>query len=161
MSSVNLESLKTSGIEKRIRNSIFSRHYKTIDDYIANNLKRRGDNFFIPTIQTIVDRDVELERELIDLYNKKFPLGGTEDIDYDIKLLQASVLDGLVVGINIEKEGDFQIYTANIGTIFGINNESKFNIDKTLDLNRQGIVHAVRVDIDYTSEEGFNYKVVS
>ncbi|MGV3076366.1 hypothetical protein ACEE21_14890 [Clostridium baratii] len=161
MASVNLESLKTSGLEKRIRSSIFSRHYKTIDAYISDNLKKKGDNFFIPTIQTIVERDPELEQELINLYNRKFPMGGTEDIDYEIKLLQASVLDGLVVGINTEKGGDFQIYTANIGAIFGINHESKFNMDKTLELNKKRIVHAVRVDIDYTSEEGFNYKVVS
>lgn len=161
MASVNLESLKSSGLEKRIRSSIFSRHYKTIDAYISDNLKKKGDNFFIPTIQTIVERDQELEQELIDLYNRKFPMGGTEDIDYEIKLLQASVLDGLVVGINTDKGGDFQIYTANIGAIFGINNESKFNMDKTLELNRKRIVHAVRIDIDYTSEDGFNYKVVS
>lgn len=161
MASVNLESLKSSGLEKRIRSSIFSRHYKTIDAYISDNLKKKGDNFFIPTIQTILERDTELEQELIDLYNRKFPMGGTEDIDYEIKLLQAAVLDGLVVGINTEKGGDFQIYTANIGAIFGINNESKFNMDKTLELNRKRIVHAVRIDIDYTSEDGFNYKVVS
>lgn len=161
MASVNLETLKSSGLEKRIRNSIFSRNYKVVDAYISNNLKRKGDNFFIPTIQTILEGNPELERELIDLYNRKFPMGNTDDIDYEIKLLQASVLDGLVVGINTEKDGDFQIYTANIGTIFGVNNDSKFNLDKTLELNRKRIVHAVRIDIEYTSEEGFTYKVVS
>lgn len=161
MASVNLETLKSSGLEKRIRSSIFSRNYRVVDSYISDNLKKKGDNFFIPTIQTILEGNPELEKELIDLYNRKFPMGDTDDIDYEIKLLQASALDGLVVGINTEKDGDFQIYTANIGAIFGVNNESKFNLDRTLELNRKRIVHAVRIDIEYTSEEGFNYKVVS
>ena len=161
MASVNLETLKSSGLEKRIRNSIFSRNYKVVDAYISDNLKRKGDNFFIPTVQTILEGNPALEKELIDLYNRKFPMGNTDDIDYEIKLLQASVLDGLVVGINTEKDGDFQIYTANIGAIFGVNHDSKFNLDKTLELNRKRIVHAVRIDIEYTSEEGFNYKIVS
>lgn len=161
MASVNLETLESSTLEERVKNSIFSKYANVADSYIRDNLKKKGDNFFIPTVQTLVDRSPELEKELIDLYNRKFPMGNTEDIDYEIKLLQASVLDGLVVGINTEKDGEYQIYTANIGAIFGINNESKFNIDKALELNRNRIVHAVRVDIEYNSEDGFTYKLVS
>ena len=160
MSSLNLESLKSSGLEKRIRSSIFHKNYKVIDSYIEENIRREGDNFFIPTIQIITDRNPSLEKELLDLYNRKFPIG-TEDIEDEIKILQASVLDGLVVGVNTEKDGELQIYTANIGAIFGVDSNSKFNIEKTLELNRKRVVHAVRVDIDYTSEEGFNYKIVS
>lgn len=161
MASVNLETLESSTLEERVKNSIFSKYANVADSYIRDNLKKKGDNFFIPTVQTLVDRSPELEKELIDLYNRKFPMGDTEDIDYEIKLLQASVLDGLVVGINTEKDGEYQIYTANIGAIFGINNDSKFNIDKALELNRNRIVHAVRVDIEYNSEDGFTYKLVS
>lgn len=160
MSSLNLESLKSSGLEKRIRSSIFHKNYKVIDSYIEENIRREGDNFFIPTIQIITDINPSLEKELLDLYNRKFPIG-TEDIEDEIKILQASVLDGLVVGVNTEKDGELQIYTANIGAIFGVDSNSKFNIEKTLELNRKRVVHAVRVDIDYTSEEGFNYKIVS
>lgn len=153
--------LQCSSLEARLRNSIFERHYKVMDSYIGNNLKKGASNFGIPTVQTLIEGNEELEQELINLYYSKFPRESTEGIDYEIKLLQACALDGLIVGINTEKDGDYQIYTANIGTIFGIDNDSKFNLEKTLELNRKRIVHAVRVDIDYTSEEGFSYKLVT
>lgn len=161
MSKVNLETLRASSLEKRLSSSIFNKHYKVMDSYIGNNLRKKGDNFFIPTIQTLTEMSPELEKELLELYHRKFPMGDLRGIDYDIMLLQASVFDGLVVGLNTEKDGDFQIYTANTGAIFGIDSGSKFNIEKTLELNRKRIVHAVRIDIEYTSEEGFTFKPVS
>lgn len=160
MGSVNLEILDNSSLEEKLKDSIFNRHYRVMDRYIYENLKKKGSNFFIPTIQTLVERSPELEEELINLYNRKFPMSYTGDIDYEIKLLQASVFDGLVVGLNIEKDGEFQIYTANTKAIFGIDINSRFNIEKTLEMNRNRIVHAVRIDIEYTSEKGFKYKVV-
>ena len=161
MSKVNLETLRASSLEKRLSNSILSKHYRVMDSYITSNLRRKGDNFFIPTIQTLTDMSPELEKDLLDLYYRKFPMGNLEGIDYEIMLLQAAVFDGLVVGLNVEKDGDFQVYTANTGAIFGIDSNSKFNMEKTLELNRKRIVHAVRIDIEYTSEEGFTYKPVS
>jgi len=161
MSKVNLETLRASSLEKKLSNGIFNRYYKVMDNYIMENLRRKGDNFFVPTVQTLVDMSPELEQELINLYYRKFPMGNFEGIDYDIMLLQATVFDGLAVGLNVEKDGDFQIYTANTNAIFGIDTESKFSMEKTLELNRRRIVHAVRIDIEYTSEEGFTYKAVS
>lgn len=157
-----LESLKMSSLEEKVKKSIFGRYSKVIDGYIADSLRYGGsENFCIPVIQGIVNRSPRLASELLALYDRKFPVGSNSDICDDIKILQASVLDGLVVGINVDKPNDFQVYTANIGAIFGVDYESKFNIDKALELNRRGVVHAVRVDVEYTSEEGFNYKIVS
>lgn len=161
MSDMNLENLKALDLEERMKKSIFSRNYQVVDSYIVDNLRKGESNFFIPTIQTLTGRSPKLGQELINLYDTIFSECNTEDIDYEIKLLQASALDGLVVGVDMVKDGDFQIYTANIIDIFSIKNASKFNLEKTLELNRKRIVHAVRVDVEYTSEEGFDYKIVS
>lgn len=156
----NLDSLEVQGFENKIRNSIYNKHIDVINTILKNTLQGKEDNFSVPVIQSVLNESNMLQIDLLNVYNSKFPCD-TSDIDYEIKLLQASLLDGLVVGFNVNKGGEFKIYTANVGAIFGVDYESKFNIEKTLGLNREGVLHAVRVDVDYTSEAGFKYKVVS
>lgn len=154
-------SVASSSLEKKFKGFTFFNHKDVMRSFISENLSRGGENFSIPTILALTDRSPQLERDLFDLYNRKFSMGGTEDIDFDIKILQASAIDGLVIGINVEKEGEFQIFTANTEAIFSINPNSKFSLEKTLELNRKRIVHGVRIDVEYTNEGGLSAKVVS
>lgn len=161
MPKVVLEKMSSTDLDKAIGGTIFGKKKSIMDKYIMDNFKEGGDNFFIPTVEVLVNTNSSLKKNLLDLYDRKFPTSNTSDIDEKIKILQASVFDGLVFGANVEKDLELQIYTANMSAIFTTKSESKFSLEKTLDLNRQGIVNAVRIDVEYTSEEGFTFKQVS
>ena len=159
--SVNLNMLKATDLERTLRGTIYSRYKSVIDNYILSKLKNEGTNFDVPIVQVVLGESSGLKKALLDLYDKKMSFEDTSGISEEIKLLQASVFDSLVVGVNVEKGGEFAIYTANMNTIFSTDSNSKFAIEKTVELNRQGIINAVRMDIEYTTEEGFTYKPVS
>lgn len=158
---VDLGTMRATDLEKSLKSTIYSKYRKVMDNFILSNLKKESTNFSIPIVQALVEGGSQLEKELLNLYDRKTSIEDTSGISDEIKVLQASVFDGLVVGVNIEKGGETAIYTANMGTIFGLDSESKFSFEKTVDLNRQGIVNAMRIDIEYTSQEGFSFKPVS
>lgn len=153
--------LQISGLERRLKGFTFFNNKDVMRNFIAENLSSSGYNFSIPTVLALTDRSPKLEKELYDLYMRKFGMGNLAGIDFDIKILQASVLDGLVIGINVEKEGDFQVYTANTDVIFSLNPDSKFSLEKTLELNRKRVVHAVRIDTEYSPSGSVSARVVS
>lgn len=154
----DLHCLKSTELEKSLGKTIYSKNKKYMDNYIMENLKQGS--FSIPVVQTLVATSKTLEKNLFDLYDRKM-LTDTSHIDDEIKILQASAFDGLLVGINIEKDGAMGIYTANPNAIFSLDSDSKFSLDKTLELNEQGIINAVRIDVEYTSENNFTFKPVS
>lgn len=156
-----LDMLKATDLEKSLSKTIFNRYRKNMDAYISNKLKMEEENVSIPTVQVFVDSNDNLKKNLLSLYDKKMALDDTTGISEEIKILQATLFDGLVFGINTEKGGEMAIYTANFGVIFSTDADSKFSMSKTAELNRNGIVNAVRIDIEYTSQEGFKYKPVS
>ena len=155
----NLQVLKSTDLEKSIGSTIYSRHKKVMDNYIMRNLKEGI--FLTPIIQSLVMEDETLESELLSLYDRKI-LKDTSHISDEIKVLQASAFDGLVLGLNNEKNGAMGIYTANPSAIFNMDSDSKFSIEKTLELNEKGIIHAVRIDVEYlNSDETFEFKPVA
>jgi len=160
MAKAVLSKMRATELDKLLGNNIYKKYRKVMDAYIIDNLKNDGE-FSIPIIQTLVEESSPLGKHLIELYDRKILLDRAKGISNEMKILQASAFDGLVVGVNIAKGGELAIYTANTDVIFGIDSESKFSMDKTFELNEQGIVNAVRIDIEYTSEDGFDYKVVS
>lgn len=155
----DLNYLKSTELEKTLGKTIYSRCKKVMDNYIMENLKQGS--FSIPIVQALVGTSKTLEKNLIELYDRKI-LVDTSHISDEIKVLQASAFDGLLIGVNLEKGGTTGIYTANPNAIFNFDNESKFSIDKTLELNENGIINAVRIDVEYlNSEEKFSFKPVS
>ena len=155
----DLQYLKSTELEKVLGKTIYSRCKKVMDNYIISSLKQG--EFSIPIVQVLVGESKTLEGKLLELYDRKV-LVDTSHISKEIKLLQASAFDGLLVGINLEKGGAMGIYTANPGAIFNFDGDSKFSMNKTLELNEQGIINAVRIDVEYSnSEEEFSFKPVS
>ena len=161
MSTKNLGILKATELEKSVSKSIYGRNKKYVDSYIKENLKNSDSNIAIPTIQVLVEDSNSLKNGLLELYDRKMALDDTSGISDEIKILQASLFDGLVFGINLDKGGEMAIYTANFGVIFSTDSDDKLNMSKTADMNREGIVNAIRVDIEYTSQEGFQFKPVA
>lgn len=155
-----LSNLKSTDLEKSLGATIYNKNKKIMDEYIMSNL-RNGGEFSIPIIQTIAPVGSRLGKQLIELYDRKIILEDSSMVSDEMKILQASAFDGLVIGVNTEKSGEMAVYTANAGAIFGVDSESKFSLDKTVDMNTKGIVNAVRIDISYTSESGFEFKAVS
>lgn len=161
---MGISSLKVSDLDKTLNSTICSRYKKVIDNYIIETLKdgSTGSNFSIPIAQYVVNlAGGTLEKRLLELYDKKFAFDDTSSVSKEIKLLQALALDGLVVGVNTEKNDEIAIYTANMGVVFQTDEDTKFSLSKAVALNKEGVVHAVRLDIEYTSEEGFVFKPVS
>lgn len=152
--------LKRGELEKSLGKTIYSSYKAVMDKYIISNLQDGG-SFSVPIVQVLVGESDKLKARLLDLYHRKMATVDTSHIDEEIKILQASAFDGLLLGLNVEKGMQMAIYTANPNAIFHFDGDSKFSLDKTLDLNEQGIINAVRIDIEYTSEEGFTFKPVS
>lgn len=158
MSKVDFNVLRRSELDIAIGRTVYSKYRNVMDKYIIREIK--NNSFSLPIVQVLVGESPELRDELLDLYERKMAMSDTSDISEEIKILQASVFDGLVLGYDASKDMHMGIYTANTQAIFNLDNDSSFTIEKTLEMNRQGVVHSVRIDVEYTSEEGFNFKPV-
>lgn len=161
----NLSKLKATELEKFISGSILSRNKKIFDEYIVNELQnnKSDSNFSVPVAQEILRNSPSLAKKLINLYKQMFVLESRQldGIDEEVMAMQGMLLDGLCFGLNVEKGGEMSLYTANPKAVFGVDPNSRFSIEKTIELNRQGTLHAMRVDVSYTSAEGFEYKLVN
>lgn len=155
----DFHSLKATQLEKSLGSTIYAKYRSVMDNYIVRDLK--SGTFSIPTIQALVSESISLEESLLALYDRKMSMVDTSHISDEIKVLQASLFDGLAFGLNTEKGMEMSVYTANTKAIFNVDDSSAFSMEKTLELNEQGVIHAVRVDIEYTSEDGFKFKAVN
>lgn len=118
-----------------------------------------GKSLSLPTVASLLNS----HKGLRDLVQEKFDSVGTKsgkygDVAYDIQLLQGVLFTSLVFGYH-KPSGKVALYTACEKVITAISPEYNFNIGKTYDLNVEGVLNAVRVDIDYTSKETFNAKL--
>lgn len=118
-----------------------------------------GKSLSLPTVASLLNS----HKGLRDLVQEKFDSVGTKsgkygDVAYDIRLLQGVLFTSLVFGYH-KPSGKVALYTACEKVITAISPEYNFNIGKTYDLNVEGVLNAVRVDIDYTSKETFNAKL--
>ena len=118
-----------------------------------------GKSLSLPTVASLLNS----HKGLRDLVQEKFDSVGTKsgkygDVAYDIQLLQGVLFTSLVFGYH-KPSGKVALYTACEKVITAISPEYNFNIGKTYELNVEGVLNAVRVDIDYTSKETFNAKL--
>lgn len=157
----NLSGSYGEKVEKVLESSIFSTvGEKVIKSYLMTNLKQSGDNYCIPTVEILADMDTNVKQALLDLYEKNFCFADTSAVDEDIKILQACCLNGMVFGVNHDKNDALALYTSNIDLIFGVNKESKFDLGKSIELNENRIVNAVRLDILSDVADNVKFKVV-
>lgn len=148
-------------INSMVFRSVLSEHKDSIKRYFLENYRSSDVNFYIPILDIILDGNDGMVNSLLNVYNKKMEGVDTSSIDMDVKLAQAVALDGLMAGFNVEKGCVFQLYTANTKP-FGIEDDARFTKEKILELNKQGVVHCVRVDIKYTTgTNNFDVKLVN
>ncbi len=148
-----------AGLDRLYAESVFYSYRDVIDGYVADMLKD-GDNYFIPTVDRLCELCPDLTKDLVSLYDTKFPEATEYGIPDWVKVNQASLLDGLVFGVNIEKDFEASLFTANPGFI-SPTEKSPFSLGKTVDLNTKVVANAVRVDLDYKNDKGdFTHKFV-
>lgn len=114
----------------------------------------------IPTINMLVNAKQGLGQFLLDEFKAR---GGVDEgkygkVEYQIKLWQGALLSSLVVGYH-KPSGKWALYTASEKFISAINPSQEFSIDKIYDKNVEGILHALRVDIEYTSKDEVQAKL--
>lgn len=114
----------------------------------------------IPTINMLVNAKQGLGQFLLDEFKAH---GGADEgkygkVEYQIKLWQGALLSSLVVGYH-KPSGKWALYTASEKFISAINPSQEFSIDKIYDKNVEGILHALRVDIEYTSKDEVQAKL--
>lgn len=114
----------------------------------------------IPTINMLVNAKQGFGQFLLDEFKAQ---GGVDEgkygkVEYQIKLWQGALLSSLVVGYH-KPSGKWALYTASEKFISAINPSQEFSIDKIYDKNVEGILHALRVDIEYTSKDEVQAKL--
>lgn len=114
----------------------------------------------IPTINMLVNAKQGFGQFLLDEFKAR---GGVDEgkygkVEYQIKLWQGALLSSLVVGYH-KPSGKWALYTASEKFIAAINPSQEFSIDKIYEKNVEGILHALRVDIEYTSKDEVQAKL--
>lgn len=114
----------------------------------------------IPTINMLVNAKQCFGQFLLDEFKAH---GGVDEgkygkVEYQIKLWQGALLSSLVVGYH-KPSGKWALYTASEKFISAINPSQEFSIDKIYDKNVEGILHALRVDIEYSSRDEVQAKL--
>lgn len=161
-----VEKIRVSELEKTLGKTGMGKCKKFFDEYIVSNLQNnKGDtNYFIPLIKEVVDTYTStkgngLKKFLNDLYSTTLALDDYTGVSEEVRMIQAVMFDGLVVGINIQKDLKVDIFTANTDLIFGISAGKSFSLAKVAELNRNNEVGGVRIDISYTSDNEFEYSI--
>ena len=115
----------------------------------------------IPTVNMLVNAKPELGQFLLDEFRSR---GGVDEgqfgkVEYQIKLWQGALLSSLLVGYH-KPSGKWALYTASQKIISEVNPSLEFSLDKIYKNNVEGILHALRLDIEYTSKSDFEAKLV-
>lgn len=77
-------------------------------------------------------------------------------IEEDVKFLQGMAMDGDFWGYNLQS-GEVNLYTGDFSRVEELTGR-KINPELTVKKNQDGIIHCVRLDIDYESENNFKLK---
>lgn len=115
----------------------------------------------IPTVNMLINAKPELGQFLLDEFRSR---GGVDEgqfgkVEYQIKLWQGALLSSLLVGYH-KPSGKWALYTASQKIISEVNPSLEFSLDKIYKNNVEGILHALRLDIEYTSKSDFEAKLV-
>lgn len=137
----------------------FSLVRQDIGQMITSSIGLKKD-LAIPTINMLVNAKQGFGQFLLDEFKSH---GGVDEgkygkVEYQIKLWQGALLSSLIVGYH-KPSGKWALYTASEKFISAINPSQEFSIDKIYDKNVEGILHALRVDIEYTSKDEVQAKL--
>jgi hypothetical protein len=123
-------------LENNLRNTIFGRHIKEIDNHLLNILNSDGENFAIPTLDFFLKDKEDIKAELLELYNDVMGKEDIKNIPDNIKIAQAALIDTLCFGYSFYGNR-LQLITLNVG-LFDIwaNFDMRFSPQEILRYNR-------------------------
>lgn len=101
-------------LENNLRNTIFGRHIKEIDNHLLNILNSDGENFAIPTLDFFLKDKEDIKAELLELYNDVMGKEDIKNIPDNIKIAQAALIDTLCFGYSFYGNS-LQLITLNVG----------------------------------------------
>lgn len=101
-------------LENNLRNTIFGRHIKEIDNHLLNILNSDGENFAIPTLDFFLKDKEDIKAELLELYNDVMGKEDIKNIPDNIKIAQAALIDTLCFGYGFYSNS-LQLITLNVG----------------------------------------------
>ena len=150
-------------LNKLLERSIFRKHCSTLVKRVSKNLMAKEEpNVVIDALEVLTgnkDGIPGLRNELLAKYGYKLP-GAVEVIPKTIQIFQAALMDSLMFGLNYET-GNISLYTLNERIIEYLGVDSEKMLSKAYNLNKQGILHAYRIDVSYESPDNVIYKAVS
>ena len=114
----------------------------------------------IPTVNMLVNARKELGTFLLDEFKTHGGIAEGEfgKVDYQIQLWQGALLSSLVVGYH-KPSGKWALYTASEKFIAAINPGLEFITDKIYKNNVEGILHSLRVDVEYLDKDEISAKL--
>lgn len=118
------------------------------------------ENFVVPTAPMLINSSPELRSELVRVFKSKGGVveGSFGNVPYPVQVMQGALLSSLLFGFH-KSSGKVALYTASESHIQAFSPGYEFSVDKMYKQNVEGILHAVRVDLEYTSKEDFNTKL--
>lgn len=134
---------------------VLKAHRQLIDDYLKEQLN--AEIFYLPNINTLCNLSNEFRKDIVFVYDSSLPGTGKEgDVTEGMKILQGMALDGLFYAYNLEKD-TLDLYTANDQVLNSLHGGGGFNKGKTYTFNMNGVVNAMRVDVEYQSPRTGEY----
>ena len=152
--------VKSTQLEMRLNNTLIGKYFKSVDNYLLNQLKGSG-HISIPTMQYFMDMEPNYKGELEELYVEKMKdYEGYEQVDVATMVAQAALFDSLCFVYDRNKD-TYSLATMNFELLYDLDVEYDM-LKQVLTKNKQGIVKAYRIDVEYNnSDREFTFKAVN
>ena len=141
--------IKFSPLNKEL--NLFNRYTVDIVEFIASHVNK--EQFVLPTLYTFLREFKCFRDKLIENYNLNYgDLKGFEGVSDDVKIYQSAMDEGMIFALNLNSK-KLGLYSSRLRTLNFIDKENKFNKDKTVEKNLEGVVHCMRLDVSYVGDD--------
>lgn len=149
-----------------LEGTVIRKYLMQFSKQISSRIKSSSENnFILENIETLAlskksyERIQGLYEDLLNLYNSKFSPNYSYVVPENIKIVQASLLDGLMFGYNMNT-GAIALYTTNVKSLFNMGINTPKLLESCYSNNLNGMLFAYRIDIEYASHGQVLYKAV-
>lgn len=153
--------VRSTQLERRLEDTKIGKYVSSVDDYVLTQLKSARGEVSIPTMQRFMELNPSYKNELEDLYIEKMKgVKGYDTVNVETIIAQAALFDCLCFVYDSKKD-EYSLATMNFELLYDLDVEYDM-LKQVLSKNKQGIVKAYRIDVEYSnSEKEFTFKAVN
>jgi len=142
-----------------VLSKVLREHRAFVDALVVEKVNQLSDHdrtktYTIPTFSSLCNRNPEILEAYENAYKWRFPTSGHQgELSSEMMAYQGMATDTPFFALNLTS-GDFSLYSGNPEHLALFKGGDKFDKSKTYDLLQEGIVNAMRLDVDYYNVRG-------